>query len=107
MSGSPELFAETWYSLPLGDGLTEGSFSEEIVKVFEPLYEAAGRPTDMAVFKRFDSEGRLQCEVTAFFPPRAAEAAYKLGGNPCPKPARQGLALIAGETDSLNLLFPE
>jgi hypothetical protein len=87
--------------------MTEASFSEEVVKVFGPLYEAAGGPHDMAVFKRFDSEGRLQCEVTAFFSPRAEEAARKLGGNPCPKPRRQGLVLIAGETDSLLLLFPE
>jgi len=95
----------TWFSKTLGDGMTAAEPSDEIEKAFAPLYLAAGRPTDMAVFTRFDSEGRLQCEVTAFFSPAAAEVARTVGADPCMPPPRDGLILLAGDIGSWDALF--
>jgi len=44
----------------------------EIEAAFAPVFAAAGKPAGMAVFTRYDSEGHLQCRVTAFFSPAAA-----------------------------------
>ncbi|MGE5249366.1 MAG: hypothetical protein ACM3QS_04045, partial [Bacteroidota bacterium] len=87
----------TWFCLPLGDGLTAPGTSDEILAAFRPAFAAAGNPADMAIFTRYDSEGRLHCEVTAFFSPAAASVAQILGARPCAKPAREGLGLLAGE----------
>jgi hypothetical protein len=61
----------------------------------------------MAVFTRHESEGRLHCEVMAYFSPSASEAAEAFDGQPCAKPARAGLGLLAGDEESWSLLFPE
>ena len=97
----------TWFSKILGDGMTAAGPSDEIEKAFAPLHVAAGRPADMAVFTRFDSEGRLQCEVSAFFSPAAAEVARLVDARPCPPPPRDGLILLAGDIGSWGALFPE
>lgn len=96
----------TWYSKTLGDGMTASGPSDEIEKAFAPLYAAAGQPADMAVFTRFDSEGRLQCEVTAFFSPAAAEVARLVEATPCARPSRNDLVLLAGDARSWDALFP-
>ena len=94
-----------WYSKTLGDGMTAYEPSDEIEQAFLPLYEAAGKPAEMAVFTRYDSEGRLQCEVTAFFSPAAAEIARRLGAVPCSRPPRDHLTLLAGDARSWDVLF--
>lgn len=96
---------QTWFYKELGDGLTAYEPSAEIEAAFLPLYEAAGKPPDMAVFTRFDSEGRLQCEVTAFFSPAAAEVARAVGAAPCAPPARDHLTLLVGDAKSWEVLF--
>lgn len=98
---------QTWFSKSLGDGMTAYEPSDEVEKAFLPLYAAAGKPVDMAVFTRFDSEGRLQCEVTAFFSPAAAEVARSVGAAPCMPPPRDGLILLIGDIGSWGALFPE
>ena len=65
----------------------------------------------MAVFVRSVSEGRLHCEVIAYFSPAAADVAKTFDGQPCPKPAREGLGLLAGlafvnRMDSVLLYVP-
>lgn len=99
--------ATRWYTLPLGDGLMASEPSNRIVDGFQAAYEAAARPADMAVFTRYDAEGGLHCEVTAFFSPAAAALAETFGARPCPKPARAGLGLLAGDEGAWALLFPE
>jgi hypothetical protein len=99
--------SQTWYSLPLGDGIMEAGASEEIRTAFEPVFDSLRRPPGMAVFKRFDPQNRLQCEVTAFFSPLAAQLAETLGAVPCRKPQRAGLILLAGEESCWTELFPE
>ena len=96
----------TWYSVSLGDGLTSGTPAEEIEVAFDRTLADASPSTDRAVFTRPESEGRLHCEVIAYFSPATAELAKKFGAEPCVKPARAGLALLAGEETSWSALFP-
>jgi hypothetical protein len=96
---------ESWYSLVLGDGMTASMPSDEIEELFRRAFVAAGRPSDMAVFTRSDQEGRLHCEVTAYFSPSAADVARRFDARPCVKPARIGLGLLAGDESAWAVLF--
>ena len=96
-----------WFSKALGDGVWAYSKTDHVKDVFEPLYVLAGRPIDMAVFTRHESEGRLQCEVVAYFSPAAATVAHVLNAQPCDKPARGELDLLAGEAGCWLVLFPK
>lgn len=81
--------------------------SEEIRKVFLPIFESAGNPLDMAVFTRNESEGRLHCQVNAYFSPAALVVANALEAVPCERPSRSGLGLLAGDHKCWSILFPE
>ena len=96
-----------WYSKSLGDGIVSTLPSAQIEKAFLKLAAASGNPADMAVFTRYDSDGRLQCEVTAYFSPAAAAVARMFAAEPCAKPARTGLDLLAGDQRCWSALFPE
>ena len=61
----------------------------------------------MAVFTRLEAEGRLHCEVIAYFSPAAHEVAKAFEADPCAKPAQSGLGLLAGDQGSWLALFPE
>ncbi len=98
---------EPWYSKELGDGIIATTPSNEIQEVFLRLYDAAGKPIEMAVFTRHESEGRLHCEVIAYFSPAAKDIAQVFNAQPCEKPSLAGLGLLAGDQDSWSLLFPE
>jgi hypothetical protein len=87
----------SWYSVSLGDGLTAALPSDEIEKAFLQSFTAAGRPSDMAVFTRLESEGRLHCEVIAYFSPAVQDVARAFDAEPCERPARAGLGLLAGD----------
>ncbi len=95
-----------WYSKSLGDGMWADGAAEEIKTIFQPRFEAANRPPAMAVFARHE-EGRLHCEVIAYFSPAAGDVAQTRGASPCRKPVRTGLALLAGEAHCWPLLFPD
>ncbi|SFB86831.1 hypothetical protein SAMN05216344_104224 [Polaromonas sp. OV174] len=96
----------TWFSKQLGDGVWSFSMRDQVKDAFLPLYVLAGRPVEMAVFTRHESEGRLQCEVVAYFSPAAVSVARALHATPCQKPARGELDLLAGEPGCWPLLFP-
>lgn len=98
---------ENWYSLSLGDGIMAGTPTVEIEETFQQLFTAAGKPPEMAVFTRPESEGRLHCEVFAYFSPAAAAVAKAFDAEPCVKPVRAGLGLLAGDERSWAVLFPE
>ena len=98
---------DSWYSKELGDAITAGMPSDEIEQAFQQLFVAAGKPPNMAVFTRQESEGRLHCEVTAYFSPAAKDVAKAFGAQPCEKPAWSGLGLLAGDKLSWSELFPE
>ena len=98
---------EPWYSISLGDGMMAAAPSAEIEELFLPLFSAAGKPADMAVFTRLESEGRLHCEAIAYFSPAAQEAAKAFDAQPCERPERAGLGLLAGDPRCWSVLFPE
>ncbi len=96
-----------WYSMSLGDGMLAPTPASEIEETFLREFAAAGKPPDMAVFTRPESEGRLHCEVMAYFSPAASEVAKAFEARPCAKPARSGLGLLAGDERAWSVLFPE
>jgi len=98
---------EFWYSKELGDGIMASMPSDEIQEAFLKSFVEAGKPLNMAVFTRYESEGRLHCEVTAYFSPAAADVAKAFDAEPCEKPSRTGLGLLAGDERSWSTLFPE
>jgi hypothetical protein len=79
----------------------------QIEEAFLRLFTIAGSPPEMAVFTRLESESRLHCEVMAYFSPAAREVAIAFDAEPCEKPARAGLGLLAGDEGAWPLLFPE
>ncbi len=95
---------QPWHSKSLGDGTWADISAEEIKQLFQPLFESAGRPAEMAVFTQ-QLMGSLHCEWVAYFSPAAATVAKAVGANPCTKPARQGLRLLAGREESWSSLF--
>ena len=95
-----------WYSLSLGDGMLAPMPSAEIEEMFQASFSAAGKPDEMAVFTRPESEGRLHCEVIAYFSPAARDVAKVFDAEPCDKPQRAGLGLLAGSEKSWSVLFP-
>jgi len=96
-----------WYTLSLGDGITAPGPSAEIEARFQPSFTAAQNPPEMAVFTRPESEGRLYCEIIAYFSPAAAEVARAFGAQLCAQPERPGLALLCGDERAWSVLFPE
>jgi len=61
----------------------------------------------MAVFTRPESEGRLHCEIIADFSPATTGVARAFAAEPCQKPVRMGLSLLAGDPGCWEILFPE
>jgi hypothetical protein len=98
---------EAWYVASLGDGMTAGLPSEEIRQAVLRLFPAGDAPPRLAVFTRLESEGRLHCEVLAYFSPAAGELARAFGAQPCAKPQRMGLDLLAGNARAWSALFDE
>jgi len=98
---------ESWYSKELGDAITASMPSAEIEQVFERVFVTAGKPINMAVFTRQESEGRLHCEVTAYFSPAAKDVAHTFDARPCSKPKFSNLTMLAGDTLAWSILFPE
>ena len=96
-----------WYCISLGDGMIASLPSAEIQEAFLQAFSAAGNPPEMAVFTRPESEGRLHCEVIAYFSPAAQEVAKAFDAEPCQKPVRAGLGLLAGNEDAWSTLFDE
>ena len=98
---------ESWYSVRLGDGMMSALPSAMVEEVFLQVFIHAGKPPDMAVFTRLESEGRIHCEAIAYFSPAAKEVAEAFDAEPCQKPFRAGLGLLAGDPRSWSVLFPE
>lgn len=97
----------SWYSISLGDGIMASMPTAQIEETFQRTFESSGRPPEMAVFTRSESEGRLHCEVIAYFSPAAWQVAVACDAAPCNTPVRSGLSLLAGDERAWSLLFPE
>ena len=96
-----------WYSLRLGDGMVAAGPLIEIEEVFRKRFTAVGKPVEMAVFTRSEMEGRLHCEIVAYFSPAASEVANAFDAESCMRPAREGLDLLAGSPHCWAVLFPD
>ena len=96
-----------WFSVSLGDGIMAPGASAEIETIFQRVFTAAGMPPDMAVFTRSESEGRLHCEVIAYFSPSAQEVATAFHAHACSPPTRTGLSLLVGDEQAWSVLFTE
>ncbi len=96
-----------WYSKNLGEAMFAHEPLAELRERFAAAWARAGEPGDMAVFVRHESEGRLHCEVRAYFSPAAAVLAEEVGAAPCGKPSRDGLSLFAGSEGSWQMLFSQ
>lgn len=99
--------ANPWCSLSLGNGMWAAIPSSQIEEAFPVLFEEAGKPMDMAVFTRNESEGRLHCEVIAYFSPAAHGVAEVFDAEACEKPSRAGLGLLAGDPSCWVFFFPD
>jgi hypothetical protein len=97
----------TWHSLSLGDGMTADESAEEVRAAFGELYKSVKSENDIAVFTRNESEGRLHCEVIAYFSPSASALAGAFDAQPCQRPQKSGLELLIGNELSWASLFPE
>lgn len=95
-----------WYSKSLGDGMWADGAAEEIRAIFQRHFEAADRTATMAVFTRHE-EGRLHCEVVAYFSPAAGAVAQVMAASPCPQPVRTGLVLLVGDERCWAHLFSD
>jgi hypothetical protein len=83
------------------------TISTQIEETLLPLFDEAGKPVDMAVSTRSESEGRLHCEVIAYFSPASGDVAEVFDAEPCEKPSRNGLGLLAGNPHCWSFFFPE
>ncbi len=97
----------TWYSKSLGDGMWASVLFAQIEEIFRPQFDRAGRPLEMAVFTRNENEGRLHCEVIAYFSPACGGVALSFEAEPCEKPSREGLSLLVGDPRCWVVIFPE
>lgn len=96
----------TWFLKNLGDAMWATEQLAQIEKQFL-LYDPTEAMEETAIFVRHESEGRLHCEVVAYFSPAASAIAKACEATPCTKPMRHGLSLLAGAEDSWLVLFPE
>lgn len=96
---------QQWYSKDLGDGMMAYLPLEAIEAEFEPRFEAAGRPDNMAVFKQHEFGSGLHCNATAYLSPAAAEVARACDATPCPPPPADDITLVAGNKACWTRLF--
>ncbi len=96
---------KSWHSKSLGDGEWAPEQAALIATAFAARFAQAGQPPEMAVFTPHE-EGRLHCEVMAYFSPAAAGLAAEFSARTCPKPERAGLVLLSGAPACWEILFP-
>ena len=96
-----------WLKKNLGDAMLAGESLDKIEALFVSAYGKADSRKEAAVFIRHESEGRLHCEVIAYFSPGSVIVARKVEADPCGRPSRDGLSLLVGSADCWLALFPE
>ena len=101
-----DMLMSGWFAKNFGDPLLAGDALEHVKTLFRAEYNNAVQPTDMAIFIRHESEGRLQCEVCLYFSPSAAAVAHAVAAAQCDKPSIADLGLFAGSEDARRRLFP-
>ena len=97
----------TWFTSNLGDAMLAGDALARLEALFRSTYGGSGDDRKAAIFIRHESEGRLHCEVKAYFTPEAATAANAAAADPCARPSHHGLSLLAGSASAWQAYFPE
>jgi hypothetical protein len=95
-----------WFTKNLGDAMLAGEALAQLEALFLSTYGKPGSSADVAIFMRHESEGRLHCEVKAYFPPGAAALAKAVDADLCARPSQEGLSLLVGTEDAWHALFP-
>jgi len=95
-----------WFTKNLGDAMLAGDLLDQIQDAYRQAYEKSGGSGEMAVFIRHESEGRLHCEIRAYFSPASVNVASAVDAEPCARPAPDGLSLLVGPEESWKKLFP-
>lgn len=98
---------KNWFSKNLGDAMLAEILLDDLLESFQLEYLKSNSPNDIALFTRHESEGRLHCEVVAYFSPASTLIAEQLGASPCRFPVPNDLSLKAGSEESWSLLFPD
>jgi hypothetical protein len=96
-----------WFLKNLGDAMLAGEQQDRIKQLFLSAYSDADSSKEMAAFIRYESEGRLHCDVKIYFSPMSIAVAKEVNAEPCGKPSPDGLSMLAGSEDSWMVLFPE
>jgi len=94
-----------WFVKNLGDAMLAWDALDQIETLYRLLYERADNPQDTAVFIRHVSEGRLHCEVMAYFSPNSFLLAAELDAAPCERPSKEDLSMHVGVEGSWQTLF--
>lgn len=94
-----------WFAKNLGDAMLAWDSLDRIESLYTTLYGVADGRRDIAVFIRHESEGRLHCEVMAYFSSDAFLLAAALDAAPCERPSKHDLSLHVGSEDSWKTLF--
>ena len=97
----------TWYSKNLGNAMLSFESQEQLEYSFLSEVSKIGNHDNLALFIRHESEGRLHCEVVAYFSPASGEIAKALGAKPCKMPSPNGLNLLIGTEETWSMLFPD
>lgn len=95
-----------WFKKNLGDAMLAAESLEGIEALFLSAYGKDNGVKELAIFIRHESEGRLHCDVIAYFSPYSAIVAREADADPCKRPSRDGLSLLVGSADSWLVLFP-
>ena len=94
-----------WFAKNLGDAMLAWDSLDRVETLYTSLYGGADSRRDTAVFIRHESEGRLHCEVMAYFSPNAFLLAAALDAAPCKRLSKHDLSLHVGPGDSWQTLF--
>jgi len=94
-----------WFAKSMGDAMLAWDSLNRIETLYTSLYGEADGCCNIAVFIRHESEGRLHCEVMAYFSPDAFLLAAALDAAPCSRPLKHDLSLHVGPEDCWQKLF--
>ena len=96
-----------WFTKNLGDPMLAHESLHQLEGLFSAAFASVGKPDDMVVFIRHESEGRLHCEVKVYISPSSFAVAREVNAESCRKPSPDGLSILAGSQESWLTLFPE
>jgi hypothetical protein len=94
-----------WFAKNLGDAMLASEALDQIRLSYAATYKEAESRQRAAVFIRHESDGRLHCEVMAYFSPGAFSLAEAFDAVPCRRPSPDDLSLHAGPDDCWQDIF--